>query len=315
VTTPRPTKRTGGNPRTPGRKPSKRAPRTQRARPQPILAARNLVKDYKTNGTATRALDGVSMDVPPGRFISVMGPSGSGKSTLLHLLGGLDTPTAGEVLLQGKPLSGLPDREVTLARRGSVGFVFQFFNLVPVLTVAENIALPRVIAGDRPDDYKERLDEVVAQIGLEDCVDKLPSQISGGQQQRTAVARAIFPKPAVVLGDEPTGNLDTRTGRQVLELLKSLQTDHGQTIVIVTHDPRAAAYGDEVMYLEDGKVRSRLEIGGTGARRGGEPALDGAPRRSAKRGGAPHRSAKRGGAIGGEARAKAVLSWLQKLGA
>jgi putative ABC transport system ATP-binding protein len=234
-----------------------------------------------------------------------MGPSGSGKSTLLHLLGGLDEPTSGEVFLEGRPLSGLPDREITLARRGSVGFVFQFFNLVPVLTVAENIALPRVIAGDRPEAYRERLDAVIAQIGLEDCADKLPSQISGGQQQRTAIARAIFPEPAVVLGDEPTGNLDTRTGRQVLELLKSLQVDHGQTIVIVTHDPRAAAYGDEVIYLEDGKIRSRMQVGGTQTRRGGGAALDGEPRRSAKR----------GGAMGGERRAAAVLSWLQKLGA
>ena len=288
---PRPSKSTA---RAGKRKPAKRTARSARS-PQaaPILAGRELVKDYRSNGSSTRALDNVSIDVPPGRFISVMGPSGSGKSTLLHLLGGLDEPTSGEVFLEGKPLSGLADKDVTLARRGSVGFVFQFFNLVPVLTVEENIALPKVIAGDPPSSYERRLDDVIAQVGLDDCRTKLPSQISGGQQQRTAIARAIFPEPAVVLGDEPTGNLDTRTGRQVLELLKALQTDHGQTIVIVTHDPRAAAYGDEVIYLEDGAIRSRIDL----SRR---PATG---------------SRSRNGGGGGEARAQAVLAWLQKLGA
>ena len=285
VSTPRPTER----------KPAKRAPRRASAPPpEAILSGRELVKEYRSNGSSTRALDDVSIDVHPGRFISVMGPSGSGKSTLLHLLGGLDVPTSGEVLLEGRPLSGLDDKEITLARRGSVGFVFQFFNLVPVLTVEENIALPKVIAGAAPSSYQERLDAVIEQVGLDDCRTKLPSQISGGQQQRTAIARAIFPEPAVVLGDEPTGNLDTRTGRQILELLKELQTEHGQTIVIVTHDPRAAAYGDEVIYLEDGRIRSRIDL-------------------SKKRSAAGARS--RNGSGGGEARAQAVLAWLQKLGA
>jgi putative ABC transport system ATP-binding protein len=262
----------------------KTAPRRAPARPavEPILAGRNLVKEYNTNGSSVRALDDVSIDVAPGSFVSVMGPSGSGKSTLMHLLGGLDAPTSGDVLLQGKKLSGLDDKEITLARRGSVGFVFQFFNLVPVLTVAENIALPLVIAGESESKYRERLDEVIAQVGLEDCRNQLPSQISGGQQQRAAIARAIFPEPVVILGDEPTGNLDTRTSNQILQLLKSLQAEHDQTIVIVTHDPRAAAYGDEVVYLEDGQITSTINLNGT---------------------------------KGGEARAKAVLSWLQKLGA
>jgi putative ABC transport system ATP-binding protein len=273
--------------RTPKRKPA-RQPAAKRARTAKaperslILAARDLVKEYRSNGSATRALDGVSIDVFEGRFTSVMGPSGSGKSTLLHLLGGLDAPTGGEVFLDGKPLSGLEDKEMTLARRGSVGFVFQFFNLVPVLTVAENVALPKVIAGEDPKTYQARLDAVIDQVGLSDCATKLPSQISGGQQQRTAIARAIFPNPAVILADEPTGNLDTKTGHQILDLLKELQTDHGQTIVIVTHDPRAAAYGDEVIYLEDGQIRETLDL---------------AKRR------------------GGDARAQAVLTWLQKLGA
>jgi putative ABC transport system ATP-binding protein len=286
VSTPRPTKRPA----------AKRAPaRKARAASEPILSARDLVKEYKSNGSSMRALDDVSIDVEPGRFISVMGPSGSGKSTLLHLLGGLDAPTSGEVLLEGRPLSGLDDKEITLARRGSIGFVFQFFNLVPVLTVEENIALPKVIAGEAPATYRERLDAVIERVGLDDCRTKLPSQISGGQQQRTAIARAIFPEPAVVLGDEPTGNLDTRTGRQILELLKSLQAEHGQTIVIVTHDPRAAAYGDEVIYLEDGQIRSRIDL--------------------SKRPAAGARSRDGSAAGGGEARAQAVLAWLQKLGA
>ena len=249
---------------------------------EPILAARDLVKEYNTNGSSVRALDGVSLDVEPGSFLSVMGPSGSGKSTLMHILGGLDAPTSGDVFLRGKKLSGLTDQEVTLARRGSVGFVFQFFNLVPVLTVAENIALPLVIAGEEPSSYATRLDEVIEQVGLTDCRNQLPSQISGGQQQRTAIARAIFPSPAVVLGDEPTGNLDTRTSQQILTLLRDLQAAHDQTIVIVTHDPRAAAYGDRVIYLEDGQITSNIDLNGT---------------------------------RGGDARAKAVLSWLQKLGA
>jgi putative ABC transport system ATP-binding protein len=261
----------------------KAAPRPPKPEPAgPILAGHNLVKDYNTNGASVRALDDVSIDVAAGSFVSVMGPSGSGKSTLMHLLGGLDAPTSGEVLLEGRKLAGLDDKDITLARRGSVGFIFQFFNLVPVLSVEENIALPLVIAGQPEDSYRERLDAVIAQVGLEDCRKQLPSQISGGQQQRAAIARAIFPEPAVVLGDEPTGNLDTRTSTQILELLKALQTEHGQTIVIVTHDPRAAAYGDEVIYLEDGQITSTIALNGT---------------------------------KGGEARAKAVLSWLQKLGA
>ncbi len=263
------------------RKPSRRA---TRSRPKaPILVANDLVKDYASDGSTTRALDGVTLAVEPGSFVSVMGPSGSGKSTLLHLLGGLDSPTSGEVSLDGKTLSGLPDKDVTLARRGSIGFVFQFFNLVPVLTVAENIALPLVIAGIAQSQYRRRLDEVLEQVGLTDVADKLPSQVSGGQHQRTAIARAIFPEPAVVLADEPTGNLDTRTGQQILSLLKSLQIDHAQTIVVVTHDPKAAAFGDEVVYLEDGRIRSTLDL-----------------------------SKRRGG---GDARAQAVLTWLQKLGA
>jgi putative ABC transport system ATP-binding protein len=279
-----PTKRKAPAKRAPKRSPRRATPKEDAV--DPILAARDLTKDYQSNGSRTRALDSVSLDVLPGAFISVMGPSGSGKSTLLHLLGGLDGPTSGDVLLDGKAISGLDDKEVTLARRGSVGFVFQFFNLVPVLTVEENIALPLVIAGAKPESYRARLETVIAQVGLEDCASKLPSQISGGQQQRTAIARAIFPEPLVILADEPTGNLDTKTGTQILTLLKELQTETGQTIVIVTHDPRAAAFGDQVIYLEDGQIRSTINLKGS-----------------------------RNGTKGGDARAQAVLTWLQKLGA
>jgi putative ABC transport system ATP-binding protein len=278
----------------PKTKTTPRAPK--RAVKEIVLAARDLVKEYSTNGSSTRALDGVSLEVPTGMFLSVMGPSGSGKSTLLHLLGGLDTPSSGEVSLGNRSLADLDDKEVTLLRRGSVGFVFQFFNLVPVLTIAENIALPLVIAGRPPDSYRERLDEVIELVGLSARASQLPSQISGGEQQRTAIARAIFPKPSVVLADEPTGNLDTRTGQQILKLLKSLQASTGQTIVIVTHDPRAAAYGDEVIYLEDGKIRSRIDLT--------------RPSRSKR----PTRTS-RDGTRGGERRAQAVLTWLQELGA
>jgi putative ABC transport system ATP-binding protein len=276
-------------------KPPRRKPVTRAKTSDLVLEATGLVKEYRSNGSATRALDGVSLHVPRGGFVSVMGPSGSGKSTLLHLLGGLDAPTEGAVSLNGRGLAGLEDREITLARRGTVGFVFQFFNLVPVLTVRENVALPLVIAGAEPSSYASRLDDVIELVGLEDVASKLPSQISGGEQQRTAIARAIFPEPAVVLADEPTGNLDTRTGAQILGLLKDLQSQHGQTIVIVTHDPRAAAYGDEVVYLEDGKVRSRIDL--------------------TKLRGSTRARASSDGARGGEARAKAVLAWLQELGA
>jgi putative ABC transport system ATP-binding protein len=225
-----------------------------------VLAARELVKEYATGRATVRALDGVSLDVRRGRFVAVMGPSGSGKSTLLHLLGGLDSPTTGDVLLEGTALSAMSDKEVTLARRHRIGFVFQFFNLVPVLSVAENVALPAVIDGKRPSEYAERLDHVVKLVGLTDWREHLPSEISGGQQQRVAIARALFTEPAVLLADEPTGNLDSRTSQEVLDLLKEAQRDLGQTVVMVTHDHNAAAYADEIVLLEDGRISDTLDI-------------------------------------------------------
>ena len=250
--------------------------------PTPVLTARDLVKDYDNGRTRVRALDGVSLAVPAGGFVSIMGPSGSGKSTLLHLLGGLDAPTDGDVTLQGRALSALSDKERTLARRHAIGFVFQFFNLVPVLSVEENVALPAVIDGQKPSAYRARLDRVLALVGLDGHRSHLPSEISGGQQQRVAIARALFTEPAVLLADEPTGNLDSKTGLEILGLIKHAQAELNQTVVMVTHDPRVAAYADEVVLLQDGRVTQTLDI-------------------------TMHE--------GGDARAEAVLTWLQAAGA
>jgi putative ABC transport system ATP-binding protein len=228
-----------------------------------VISVRDLVKDYD----GRRALDGVSLDVPAGRFVAVMGPSGSGKSTLLHLMGGLDTPTAGEIELDGTPLGSLSDDKLTLLRRNRIGFVFQFFNLVPVLSIEENVALPAVIAGIDPGKYQPRLEQLLTLVGLDDHRGNLPSKVSGGQQQRAAIARALLLEPAVVLADEPTGNLDSVTGRSVLQLLRDAQKTLGQTVVLVTHDPNAAAIADEVVFLRDGRIEGRHRLVGSEARR------------------------------------------------
>jgi putative ABC transport system ATP-binding protein len=225
------------------------------------IAVRGLQKSYVTGGVRQAVLTGVDLDVEAGRFVSIMGPSGSGKSTLLHLLAGLDVPDAGEVHLGGARLSSLSDDERTDLRRTAVGIVYQFFNLVPVLTVEENIALPAVIAGARPSSYEARLREVVDLVGLGDHRGKQPSALSGGQQQRAAIARALFIEPDVLLADEPTGNLDLGTGAEILQLITQVQADLGQTVVMVTHDPRSAAHGDDVLLLRDGTVVDRLSVG------------------------------------------------------
>jgi len=219
-----------------------------------IVAARDVVKQYEQGGERQRVLDGLSMEVAAGRFVAVMGPSGSGKSTLLHLLGGLDTPDTGDVEVDGVSLGSLKDDARTELRRQRIGIVYQFFNLVPVLTAAENVALPAVIAGEREGAYRERLDRVLELVGLADHRDKQPSQLSGGQQQRAAIARALFIEPAVLLADEPTGNLDLASGAEVLELFLEAQETFGQTVVMVTHDPVAASYADAVLFLADGRV-------------------------------------------------------------
>ena len=215
-----------------------------------------LHKVYGRGDAAVRALAGVTVDVPAARFTAIMGPSGSGKSTLLHLLAGLDSATSGHVLLGGTDLSGCTDAELTAVRRDRIGFVFQAFNLLPQLTTEQNIALPGLLAGRRPDpQWQARLIEV---LGLADRLRHRPTQLSGGQQQRVAVARALVGRPEIVFADEPTGNLDTRAGHEVLGLLRWSVHRTNQTVVMVTHDPVAASYADEVLLLRDGVLAGRL---------------------------------------------------------
>ncbi|HEX2024367.1 MAG TPA: ABC transporter ATP-binding protein [Acidimicrobiales bacterium] len=214
-------------------------------------------KVYGSGPAAVRALDDVSVDLAAGRFTAVMGPSGSGKSTLLHSLAGLDHLTSGQVFLGGTDLGSLSDKELTLLRRDRVGFVFQAFNLVPVLTAGENIVLPLALAGHRPD--PGWLDEVIATVGLGDRLAHRPSELSGGQQQRVAVARALVSRPEVVFADEPTGNLDSRSGAEILGLLRRAVDETGQTVVMVTHDPVAASYADKAVFLADAGIVDAMQ--------------------------------------------------------
>ena len=225
-----------------------------------VLEAQALCKSYVGDGAPVHALRGVHLTVADGEFVAVMGPSGCGKSTLLHLLGALDWPTSGEVLLDGTALSAMTDAELTLVRRHRIGFVFQFFNLVAVLSAAENVALPAVIDGRSPADQRARAMEILERVGIRVAADKVPSQLSGGEQQRVAIARALMNEPTVLLADEPTGNLDYRNGLEVMGLLSSLH-DQGETIVLVTHDPTVAAYADRVVFLRDGQVADEVPIG------------------------------------------------------
>ncbi|WP_406264480.1 ABC transporter ATP-binding protein [Streptomyces sp. NBC_00191] len=215
------------------------------------------VKVYGKGDTEVRALDGVSVDFPVGRFTAIMGPSGSGKSTLMHCAAGLDTLTSGSALIGDTDLSALDDRRLTLLRRERIGFVFQAFNLIPTLTVAENITLPMDLAGERADG--EWLDALIDTVGLRDRLHHRPSELSGGQQQRVAVARAFAGRPDVVFADEPTGNLDSRSGEEVLRLLGRAVRQTDRTVVMVTHDPVAAAHADEVVFLADGRLVDRME--------------------------------------------------------
>jgi putative ABC transport system ATP-binding protein len=218
-----------------------------------MLKVLGVTKSYRTDGVEVEALRGVDLAVGDGELVAIMGPSGCGKSTLLHVMGALDTPTGGYVELDGLPLGELNDRDRTEVRRTRIGFVFQFFNLVPVLTAAENIALPAVVGRTPSKERAARLEEVVAQVGLEGLESRLPSQLSGGQQQRVAIARALFNKPALLLADEPTGNLDHTSGKEILDLFCKLHAE-GQTVVIVTHDPSVAAAAQRVVFLHDGLV-------------------------------------------------------------
>ncbi|HVM09469.1 MAG TPA: ABC transporter ATP-binding protein [Acidimicrobiales bacterium] len=210
-------------------------------------------KSYRTGANEVTALRDVDLTVGSGELVAIMGPSGCGKSTLLHVMGALDTPTSGDVVLEGRRLGDLSDTERTTIRRDDVGFVFQFFNLVPVLTVAENIALPAVVGRMPAKQRAERLAEVLDLVGLAGLADRMPNQLSGGQQQRVAIGRALFNRPSLLLADEPTGNLDHAAGREILDLFCSLHAS-GQTVVIVTHDPGVAAAAQRVVFLHDGRV-------------------------------------------------------------
>jgi putative ABC transport system ATP-binding protein len=222
-----------------------------------VVSARDVVRRYGAGDTAVDALRGVSVDIAAGRLTAVMGPSGSGKSTLMHILAGLDQPTAGEVTVAGEDITGMSDTELTLLRRDHIGFIFQFFNLLPMLTAAENIALPLKLAGGKPD--PRWLEELVAQVGLTDRLGHRPSELSGGQQQRVAVARALVSRPSVMFADEPTGNLDSTTSGEILALLRDSVDTLGQTTVMVTHDAHAAAIADRVLFLADGDIVRDLD--------------------------------------------------------
>src|SRR5579875_1028091 len=219
------------------------------------VRARGLRKVYGDGDGTVVALDGIDLDIHPGRRTAIMGPSGSGKATLMHLLAGLDKPTAGAVLYGDRDITGLDDRQLTRLRRTEVGFVFQAFNLVPTLTVLENVLLPFDLAGTRIDAARRRwVDERMADLGLAPLVDRRPHQLSGGQQQRVAIARALAIRPRLIFADEPTGNLDSRTGREVLSMLEAATRDHGQAVVLVTHDAGAAAHADRVVFISDGAM-------------------------------------------------------------
>jgi putative ABC transport system ATP-binding protein len=218
-----------------------------------ILEARGLAKTYGGDGVEVLALRGVDLDVGAGEFVAVMGPSGCGKSTLLHLLGGLDRPTAGAITLSGRRVERLSEADWAVMRRREVGFVFQFFNLVGNLTVAENVELPALLVGKKPAEARRRRTELLDRLGVSARTDAMPSQLSGGQAQRIALARALVNRPKVLLADEPTGNLDSTSAREVLALLREVQAE-GQTVVLVTHDARVAAVADRVVSLRDGLV-------------------------------------------------------------
>jgi len=222
-----------------------------------VVVARDLTRRYGEGETAVDALRGVSVDIAPGKATAVMGPSGSGKSTLMHILAGLDKPTSGAVQLAGREITTLGDNALTKLRREHIGFVFQFFNLLPMLTAKENILLPLTIAGEKPEDGW--FDQLVEDVGLEERLSHRPSELSGGQQQRVAIARALVSKPTVLFADEPTGNLDSNTGQEILDLLRRSVEEYGQTIVMVTHDARAAAMANRILFLADGEIVRELK--------------------------------------------------------
>ena len=220
-----------------------------------VLETKDLKKYYGSGDTQVKALDGVDLTVENGEFVAIVGTSGSGKSTLLHMLGGLDRPTGGSVLVEGRDIFALKDEELTIFRRRKIGFVFQSYNLVPVLSVYDNIVLPIQLDGGRVDETY--VDQVIEALGLEQMLDRLPNQLSGGQQQRVAIARALATKPAILLADEPTGNLDSRTSQDVLSLMKTTGQKFAQTMVMITHNEEIAQLADHIVRIEDGRIVTR----------------------------------------------------------
>jgi putative ABC transport system ATP-binding protein len=225
-----------------------------------LIEAENLTKVYGTGDTAVVALDHVQLTVNPGEFVAVMGPSGCGKSTLLHLLGGLDRPTDGSVSIDGQPLAKMSDDAVTQLRRRKIGFVFQFFNLIPILSSIENSSLPLLLDGGNSARTKQKAVEWLTKVGLGQRLDSRPDQLSAGQQQRVAIARALIADPILVLADEPTGNLDTKSSDEIADLLKQVAKEWGRAVLMVTHDPRIAAYADRIVFLKDGKIVNETQL-------------------------------------------------------
>jgi putative ABC transport system ATP-binding protein len=221
-----------------------------------VVVAADVARRYGEGDTAVDALRGIDLQVSRSKLTTVMGPSGSGKSTLMHILAGLDKPTSGSVAIDGTDITKLGDSDLTKLRREHIGFIFQFFNLLPMLSAEENITLPITIAGEKPD--KEWLERLIDSVGLKDRRSHRPSELSGGQQQRVAIARALVSKPTVVFADEPTGNLDSKTGAEILELLRKAVQETGQTTVMVTHDPRSASIADRILFLADGNIVKEL---------------------------------------------------------
>ncbi|EGT4675662.1 ABC transporter ATP-binding protein [Clostridioides difficile] len=218
------------------------------------VEAKNIIKEYKIGNTTTRVLKEVSLQVMKGEFVSIMGQSGSGKSTLLYILGGLDTPTSGKVYMNGADISHFNDEKMSIIRRRNIGFVFQFYNLIPNLNVEENIMLPLLLDGKNLKDYKNQLNEILDIVGLTDRRKHTPRELSGGQQQRVAIARALIGKPEILFADEPTGNLDSKTGIEIIDLLNKINRDNGQTIIMVTHSPEAAKSSSRTITVSDGLI-------------------------------------------------------------
>jgi putative ABC transport system ATP-binding protein len=225
-----------------------------------LLQVKALEKSYTRGEETVHALRGVNLDILEGQFVSIMGPSGSGKSTLLHLMGGLDRPTRGEVILKGESIASMTDAELSLFRRQKLGFIFQFFNLLPTLTAIENVALPRLLGNESIRKIEPRAKELLAMMGLSDRIHHKPDQLSGGEMQRVAIARALVSDPLMILADEPTGNLDTRTGEVILGYLQKLSREMGKTVVMVTHDSKAASFGNRLIRVKDGRVESDAAV-------------------------------------------------------